>query len=63
MSGFRLGLIAGLASGVFGAAAVAATPTSYLEYGAIVGVGQTLTITRLPVLAANGAISYKDVTI
>ena len=44
-------------------AALAATPTSYLEESAIVGVGQTITVTRLPVLGANGGLIYKNVTI
>ncbi len=43
--------------------AAAATPTSYLQNGAIVGTGQTITISRLPVRLGNGALAYKDVTI
>lgn len=43
--------------------AVAATPTAYTEYGGVVGTGNRLRMTRVPVMDANGAIAYRDVLI
>ena len=40
--------------------AIAANPTSFLQYGVISGQGQTITLTRIPVTNARGAVSYYD---
>ena len=34
-----------------------------LDYAAVVGAGKQVTMTRVPVVAANGAVTYKDVTV
>lgn len=48
---------------VFGSAAMAATPTPYLQDLTIVGSGGTLTATDVPVETSTGSLVYKDVTI
>ena len=48
---------------VFGSAAMAATPTPYLQNSTIVGSGGTLTATDVPVETSTGSLVYKDVTI
>jgi hypothetical protein len=48
---------------VFGSAAMAATPTPYLQDSTIVGSGGTLTATDVPVQTSTGSLVYKDVTI
>jgi len=45
---------------VFGSAAMAATPTPYLQDSTIVGSGGTLTATDVPVETSTGSLVYKD---
>jgi hypothetical protein len=48
---------------IFGSAALAATPTPYLQDSTIVGSSGTLTATDVPVETSTGSLIYKDVTI
>lgn len=57
-----IGLLLGL-TGLLTQAAVAATPTPYLQDSTIVGTGGTLIITDVPVQTSTGSLVYKDVTI
>lgn len=34
-----------------------------LQYAAVVGAGKQVTMTRVPIVATNGAVTYKDVTV
>lgn len=63
--GFSMSAVAALVVPTLGATrtATAATPTSSLEYSAIVGEGTTISITRLPIRKSTGATIYKDVTV
>ncbi len=45
------------------APSVALAQTAYLEQSAVVGVGKMISISRLPVASASGAITYWDGTI
>lgn len=45
-----------------GAPVWAADPAAFLESSAIVGAGDTLVMSRVPVRSGTGAISYKDVS-
>jgi hypothetical protein len=55
---------AGLAITLAAASSNAATtPTAYLEYSGIVALGKSITVTRLPVVDATGAVRYVDVGI
>ena len=44
------------------AAAVAGTPTLYLEDATLTASGNTVTVTRVPVQTSTGAIIYQDIT-